>query len=84
MVVYPYTHGIAQPTGTPGDGCGWTRVRVVMWNVGVWALHCHIASHFAMGMGTAFVVGAEQMVYASSSSGVGIYMVMGAAVLFNL
>ena len=54
--LYPSNNSNTQPPGVAGSACGWSRIRVVMSNPGTWALHCHIASHFAMGMGTAFVV----------------------------
>jgi hypothetical protein len=30
--------------------CGWTKIRVVADNPGLWLLHCHIGEHFDMGM----------------------------------
>ena len=33
---------------------GWTALRFRADNPGVWAFHCHIESHFYMGMGLAF------------------------------
>ena len=38
------------------DECGWTRIRFKADNVGVWAIHCHIVGHYAMGMGGIIVV----------------------------
>ncbi|KAI4310685.1 hypothetical protein MLD38_035643 [Melastoma candidum] len=40
---------------------GWTALRFVANNPGVWAFHCHIESHFYMGMGTAFEEGIEKV-----------------------
>lgn len=30
--------------------CGWTKIRFLTDNPGLWLLHCHIGSHFFMGM----------------------------------
>ncbi len=54
--LFPSQNTVNQPAGVAATACGWSRIRVIMSNPGAWALHCHIASHFAMGMGTAFVV----------------------------
>jgi len=35
---------------------GWTALRLVANNPGVWFFHCHLASHMAMGMSFALVV----------------------------
>ncbi|CAK4100244.1 unnamed protein product [Aphanomyces euteiches] len=59
--VYPYTAAYNQPAGTGNAPCGWTRIRFVADNVGVWPLHCHVASHFDMGMATVFVVGEDDL-----------------------
>ncbi|ORZ02498.1 Cupredoxin, partial [Syncephalastrum racemosum] len=32
-----------------GVGCGWTKVRILADNPGVWATHCHITSHMLQG-----------------------------------
>ncbi|KAA8530896.1 hypothetical protein F0562_005645 [Nyssa sinensis] len=40
---------------------GWTALRFVANNPGVWAFHCHIESHFAMGMGVVFEEGIEKV-----------------------
>lgn len=36
---------------------GWTALRFVTDNPGVWAFHCHIEPHFHMGMGVIFAEG---------------------------
>ncbi|XP_077252455.1 L-ascorbate oxidase-like [Tasmannia lanceolata] len=38
---------------------GWTAIRFVANNSGVWAFHCHIEPHFYMGMGTVMAEGIE-------------------------
>ncbi|KAF5747377.1 hypothetical protein HS088_TW05G00098 [Tripterygium wilfordii] len=38
---------------------GWTALRFIADNPGVWAFHCHIESHFYMGMGVVFEEGIE-------------------------
>ncbi|KAI3761340.1 hypothetical protein L1987_51752 [Smallanthus sonchifolius] len=40
---------------------GWTALRFVANNPGVWAFHCHIESHFYMGMGVVFEEGIEKV-----------------------
>ncbi|KAG9138321.1 hypothetical protein Leryth_001526 [Lithospermum erythrorhizon] len=40
---------------------GWTALRFRADNPGVWAFHCHIESHFLMGMGVVFEEGIEQV-----------------------
>ena len=36
---------------------GWTTIRFVAYNPGVWAFHCHIEPHLHMGMGAVFAEG---------------------------
>ncbi|KAG6767298.1 hypothetical protein POTOM_028495 [Populus tomentosa] len=40
---------------------GWTALRFKADNPGVWAFHCHIESHFFMGMGVVFEEGIERV-----------------------
>lgn len=40
---------------------GWTALRFRADNPGVWAFHCHIESHFFMGMGIAFEEGVDRV-----------------------
>ncbi|PIA48045.1 hypothetical protein AQUCO_01400555v1 [Aquilegia coerulea] len=40
---------------------GWTALRFVADNPGVWAFHCHIEAHFYMGMGVVFEEGVEKV-----------------------
>ncbi|KGN48772.1 L-ascorbate oxidase [Cucumis sativus] len=40
---------------------GWTALRFVADNPGVWAFHCHIDAHFFMGMGVVFEEGIERV-----------------------
>lgn len=40
---------------------GWTALRFVADNPGVWMFHCHIESHFAMGMGVVFEEGIDKV-----------------------
>ncbi|XAR62294.1 Laccase [Bertholletia excelsa] len=40
---------------------GWTALRFKADNPGVWAFHCHIESHFYMGMGVVFEEGVEKL-----------------------
>ncbi|CAL0325142.1 unnamed protein product [Lupinus luteus] len=40
---------------------GWTALRFRANNPGVWAFHCHIESHFYMGMGVVFEEGIDRV-----------------------
>ncbi|KAG0499622.1 hypothetical protein HPP92_004313 [Vanilla planifolia] len=40
---------------------GWTALRFVANNPGVWAFHCHVEAHFFMGMGVVFEEGVEKL-----------------------
>lgn len=40
---------------------GWTALRFIANNPGVWAFHCHIESHFYMGMGAVFEEGIDKV-----------------------
>ncbi|KAL3718490.1 hypothetical protein ACJRO7_003598 [Eucalyptus globulus] len=40
---------------------GWTAVRFVADNPGVWAFHCHVESHLHMGMGSVFAEGVHRV-----------------------
>ncbi|XP_062229071.1 L-ascorbate oxidase-like [Phragmites australis] len=40
---------------------GWTVLRFVADNPGVWAFHCHIEPHLHMGMGVIFAEGMEKL-----------------------
>jgi FtsP/CotA-like multicopper oxidase with cupredoxin domain len=42
-------------------GTNWVALRFVANNPGVWNFHCHILSHFIMGMGFALVVSPDQI-----------------------
>ncbi|CAN6169637.1 unnamed protein product [Urochloa humidicola] len=40
---------------------GWTKIRFVADNPGVWAFHCHIEPHLHMGMGVVFAEAVERV-----------------------
>ncbi|CAM6004310.1 unnamed protein product [Sphagnum balticum] len=40
---------------------GWVAIRFVANNPGVWPFHCHIESHFYMGMGVIFAEGIHKL-----------------------
>eukprot|EP00794_Sanderia_malayensis_P006294 gene6294-7016_t len=42
-------------------GCGWTAVRFVADNPGVWSFHCHVNWHALMGMHAVFIESASNM-----------------------
>lgn len=46
VVVFPY---------------GWTALRFLADNPGVWAFHCHIEPHLHMGMGVVFAEGVRRL-----------------------
>ncbi|KAB1219660.1 Laccase-6 [Morella rubra] len=50
LVDPPYMNTIGVPVG------GWTAVRFVADNPGVWFIHCHLDLHQSWGLGTAFIV----------------------------
>lgn len=62
VTLYATNAAYFQPLGTPNEPCGWIQVRFVANNPGAWALHCHIISHFALGMATSFVVGSAEQI----------------------
>jgi FtsP/CotA-like multicopper oxidase with cupredoxin domain len=45
----------------PVNPYGWTALRFKADNLGVWLFHCHIESHFHMGMGVVFEEGIEKV-----------------------
>ena len=42
-------------------GCGWTVIRFIADNPGVWPFHCHVTWHFVMGMQTIFIVSMDDI-----------------------
>ncbi|KAM7275251.1 hypothetical protein ACFE04_017117 [Oxalis oulophora] len=40
---------------------GWTALRIIADNPGVWLFHCHIESHFYMGLGVVFEEGIDKL-----------------------
>ena len=42
-------------------GCGWTAIRFIADNPGVWPFHCHITWHFVMGMQVIFLEATDQI-----------------------
>ncbi|KAK9230653.1 hypothetical protein WN944_023625 [Citrus x changshan-huyou] len=40
---------------------GWTELRFRADNPGAWTFHCHIESHFYVGMGVVFAEGIERL-----------------------
>lgn len=45
----------------PVHPLGWTALRFKADNPGAWAFHCHIESHFYMGMGVVFAEGIDRV-----------------------
>ncbi|OBZ83304.1 L-ascorbate oxidase [Choanephora cucurbitarum] len=50
-LVYP-TQDEAKPTRSHSNiiGCGWSKIRIIADNPGIWAMHCHNVPHMYMGM----------------------------------
>ncbi|KAG0171704.1 hypothetical protein DFQ28_000713 [Apophysomyces sp. BC1034] len=51
-LVYP-TKDDKYHNGTATDpyvGCGWSKIRIIADNPGIWAMHCHNTPHMLMGM----------------------------------
>ncbi|EEF33394.1 l-ascorbate oxidase, putative [Ricinus communis] len=60
----PYKYNLVDPimkNTVPVHPCGWTALRFQADNPGVWLFHCHIESHFFMGMGVVFEEGVERV-----------------------
>ncbi|KAK4721884.1 hypothetical protein R3W88_012117 [Solanum pinnatisectum] len=57
---YNFVNPIMKNT-IPVHPYGWTALRFRADNPGVWAFHCHIESHFFMGMGVVFEEGIEKV-----------------------
>ncbi|KAI8384896.1 Cupredoxin [Radiomyces spectabilis] len=43
-------------------GCGWTKVRIVADNPGMWAVHCHITSHMNQGKMVVLEESADELI----------------------
>lgn len=62
--VHPATYNLKDPilkNTVAVHPYGWTALRFKADNPGVWAFHCHIESHFFMGMGIVFEEGVERV-----------------------
>ncbi|CAI9109374.1 OLC1v1009185C1 [Oldenlandia corymbosa var. corymbosa] len=60
----PQSYNLVNPimkNTVPVHPYGWTALRFRADNPGVWAFHCHIESHFFMGMGVVFEEGIEKV-----------------------
>ncbi|KAK6924119.1 Multicopper oxidase, N-terminal [Dillenia turbinata] len=60
----PKKYNLANPimkNTVPVHPYGWTALRFQSDNPGVWSFHCHIESHFYMGMGVVFEEGVEKV-----------------------
>ncbi|GAU19752.1 hypothetical protein TSUD_78780 [Trifolium subterraneum] len=60
----PKNYNLANPirkNTVPVHPFGWTALRFRSDNPGVWAFHCHIESHFYMGMGVVFEEGIDRV-----------------------
>lgn len=55
---YNFVNAIVKNT-VPLHPYGWTAIRFVSDNPGVWAFHCHIDPHFYLGMGVVFESGMD-------------------------
>lgn len=62
MSVDPKSYNLVNPIEKNTVGIhpyGWTALRFVANNPGVWAFHCHVEAHFYLGMGVVFEEGIE-------------------------
>ncbi|CAL5214461.1 unnamed protein product [Lathyrus oleraceus] len=60
----PKNYNLVNPISkntVPVHPFGWTALRFRSDNPGVWAFHCHIESHFYMGMGVVFEEGIDRV-----------------------
>ncbi|KAI6699643.1 hypothetical protein NL676_013967 [Syzygium grande] len=60
----PKKYNLANPimkNTVPVHPYGWTALRFIADNPGAWLFHCHIESHFYMGMGVVFEEGIEKV-----------------------
>ncbi|KAF5480808.1 hypothetical protein F2P56_001521 [Juglans regia] len=61
---HPKQYNLVNPimkNTVPVHPYGWTALRFRADNPGVWAFHCHIESHFFMGMGMVFEEGIDRV-----------------------
>ncbi|KAI8077852.1 Cupredoxin [Halteromyces radiatus] len=50
-LVYPDDSPLGDPLpDNPILGCGWSKIRLIADNPGIWAMHCHNTPHMFMGM----------------------------------
>ncbi|KAI9263300.1 Cupredoxin [Phascolomyces articulosus] len=63
-LVYPIDDPKLEQEAKDGDyvPCGWTKIRLLADNPGVWAIHCHNTLHMIMGMMTALEIAPERLV----------------------
>ncbi|XP_065006759.1 L-ascorbate oxidase-like [Musa acuminata AAA Group] len=62
--VHPKEYNLVDPimkNTVPLHYYGWTAIRFRADNPGAWAFHCHIESHFFMGMGIVFEEGVDRV-----------------------
>lgn len=52
---------VPDETRPPRDGCGYTVIRFIANNPGVWYFHCHQSWHILMGMNAAFVTAIDEV-----------------------
>jgi FtsP/CotA-like multicopper oxidase with cupredoxin domain len=65
FLVYASSYNYLAPNRTTAnylEPCGWTKIRFIADNPGLWLLHCHIGSHFFMGMSILFKENPEHLV----------------------
>ncbi|KAI8975951.1 Cupredoxin [Pilobolus umbonatus] len=49
-MVYPYIDPTLKSVNNAAIGCGWSKIRIIADNPGIWAMHCHNTPHMLMGM----------------------------------
>ncbi|KAI7855662.1 Cupredoxin [Circinella umbellata] len=65
LTLYPAeSRTVEETSGLPATEaipCGWTKIRFLADNPGIWAMHCHNTPHMIMGMMLALELGAEEL-----------------------
>jgi len=65
LIVYASSYDYLAPNRSVTNylkPCGWSRIRFIADNPGLWLLHCHVGSHFFMGMSILFKEAPEHLV----------------------
>jgi L-ascorbate oxidase len=64
LMVYASSYAYYAPNQNAtnyGQPCGWTKLRMIADNPGLWMFHCHIGAHSLMGMNVLLKEGIENL-----------------------